>query len=146
MIATFNQDGILPPGIHKAKWLEFCERFGSNSYRKRLIRGMKDAFKNLKAAGCKTVYVDGSFVTSKYKPKDYDACWKEDGVNPKLLDPILLDFSNGRTAQKIKYKGELFPASMPNGNAGSLILDFFQIDKETGGEKGIIEIDLEDLS
>ena len=32
------------------------------------------AMVNLRDAGCKTVYVDGSFVTDKERPGDFDAC------------------------------------------------------------------------
>ena len=107
---------------------------------------MKDAFDSLKAAGCKIVYVDGSFVTSKHHPKDFDACWDPRGVNPKLLDSELLDFRNGRALQKSKYFGELFPTSMRDDSSGQIFLDFFQMDKENHKKKGIIAIELEELS
>lgn len=107
---------------------------------------MKEAFYSLKRAGCKVAYIDGSFVTSKYRPKDFDACWEVEGVNPSLLDPVLLDFSDGRKAQKLKYGGELFPASVPNGSTGKTFLEFFQTDRETGERKGIVAIDLEGLA
>jgi len=61
------------------------------------------------------------------------------------LDPILLDFSNGRAAQKAKYLGELFPAETPEGSTGRTFLEFFQIDKQTGRPKGIVGINLEDF-
>jgi len=77
-------------------------------------------------------------------PNDFDACWDIDGVNPDLLDPIIL-LRNGRVAQKAKYFGELFPAQLPEGMTGLRFLEFFQIDKETGKLKGIIAIDLRRL-
>lgn len=84
-----------------------------------------------------TLYLDGSFVTSKQIPADFDACWDSAGVDPGLLDPVLLDFSGGRAAQKVKYRGELLPSSV--------FLDFFQIDKQSGRSKGIIVLDLRRL-
>ena len=60
---------------------------------------------SLKDAGCKTVYVDGSFVTGKERPGDFDACWEEEGVDPTILDPVLLTFDAGRATQKAKYMG-----------------------------------------
>ena len=30
---------------------------------------------NLSSAGCRLVYLDGSFVTRKERPGDIDACW-----------------------------------------------------------------------
>ena len=44
--------------------------------------GLRAALENLKRAGCRTVYVNGSFVMNKYVPNDYDACWEEAGVEP----------------------------------------------------------------
>lgn len=106
------------------------------------MAGFRAALENLKNAGCRTVYLDGSFVTIKAIPNDYDACWDEDGVDPVLLDPVLLTFGAGRAAQKARYMGELFPASIIANSGGLSFLDFFQTDKETGNPKGIIAIDL----
>jgi len=85
--------------------------------------------------------VNGSFVTAKEFPGDFDACWEMEGVEAELLDPVLLDFTDGRAAQKAKYSGELFPVQR-QGISGATFLEFFQIDKETGDPKGIVMIDL----
>ncbi len=106
------------------------------------MAGFGAALENLKSAGCRAVYLDGSFVTIKVIPNDYDACWNEDGVDPYLLDPVLLTFDAGRAAQKAKYMGELFPASVIANAGGLSFLDFFQTDKETGDPKGIVAIGL----
>lgn len=145
MIPPFDENGLLPPGIHWASWDEFLRRFGTSSWRRRLAAGVGAAVENLKAAGCLTVYIDGSFVTAKGVPNDFDACWEEAGVDPVVLDPVLLTFDPGRTTQKAKYLGELFPASAIASGDGFSFLEFFQTDKETGGRKGIVAIDLGDL-
>lgn len=100
---------------------------------------------SLRDAGCKIVYVDGSFVTDKEIPGDFDACWEEAGVDPIILDPVLLTFANGRAEQKMKYMGELFPASSDAVGDGYSFLEFFQTDKISGGRKGIIAINLGEL-
>ena len=97
---------------------------------------------NLESAGCRTVYLNGSFVTRKAMPNDFDACWEETGVDPTALDPVLLTFDPGRVAQKAKFLGELFPASIIADTNGLSFLEFFQTDKETGRPKGILAIDL----
>jgi hypothetical protein len=142
MIPTFDTTGNLPAGVHWASWKEFEKRFGITPHRQNLLAGLKRAAANLRAAGCRTLYVDGSFVTAKVHPNDFDACWSVKGVNPELLDPVLLDFSNGRAAQKAKFGGELFPAELPEGASGKLFLEFFQVDKKTGKPKGIVGIRL----
>ena len=110
------------------------------------MAGLRAALDSLKAAGCKTVYLDGSFVTSKEVPNDFDACWEEAGVDPAVLDPVLLTFDPGRVTQKAKYMGELFPASAVAGGDGFSFLEFFQTDKEAGRPKGIVAIDLGGLT
>ena len=88
------------------------------------------------------MYIDGSFVTNKEIPNDFDACWEEAGVAPELLDPVLLRFDAGRAAQKSRYLGELFPASVGATAEGISFLEFFQTDRETGRIKGIVAVDL----
>ncbi|HEX9944732.1 MAG TPA: hypothetical protein VGG03_22210 [Thermoanaerobaculia bacterium] len=84
-------------------------------------------------------------MTEKEFPQDFDVCWDIDGVDPARLDPIFLDFTQGRAAQKARFKGEFFPAQAREGVSGRTFLEFFQINKETGEKKGIVAIDLERL-
>lgn len=142
MVPPLTASGNLPPGVHWATWEELAERFGTTPHRVRLLEGLKQALQSLSGAGCSTVYIDGSFVTDKEVPGDFDACWDPEGVDVALLDPALLDFSNKRAAQKARYGGELFPTSSWAA-IGQVFLDFFQIDKTTGEAKGIVAIDLQ---
>ena len=93
-------------------------------------------------AGCQRLYLDGSFVTGKPKPGDYDVCWDPHGVDPRLMDPVFGDFSNKRAAQKAKYGGEFFPSSARVAEVGRTFLEFFQLDKFSGKQKGIILVSL----
>lgn len=105
--------------------------------------------RSLKKVGCKRVFMDGSFVTSEDKPSDYDGCWDRPGMDLALLrstDPVLLDFRNGRAAQKLKYGGEMFPADLVEAASGRVFLEFFSKDKDTGDPKGIVVIDLGDVT
>lgn len=136
----------MPPGRHPANWPEFSARFGATARRQILLIGLRQALLDLQAAGCQTVYVDGSFVTSKSEPGDFDACWDIAGVDPSRLDPTLLTFDNGRAAQKARYGGELFPAQLPEGLSGQTFLSFFQTDRNTGLPKGIIVLNLQRFS
>ncbi|WP_242057081.1 hypothetical protein [Planktothrix sp. FACHB-1355] len=63
VIPEFDENGNLPPGVHFCEWEEFVERFGTNDLRLRLMRGLRMAMEQLKAAGCRTIYINGSFVT-----------------------------------------------------------------------------------
>jgi len=134
----------LPPGIHAATWSQLESRFGGNPRRREILDGLLRALQALKAAGCRRAYVDGSFVTSKELPGDFDACWDDTDVDYDLLDPVLLDFAHHRAAEKAKFAGEMFVASWGADPMGTLFLDFFQHDRD-GRAKGIVQIDLESI-
>ncbi len=135
--------GYLPPGVHDAGWCDVAGRFARNSHRARLMGGLLAACRNLAAARCGELLLDGSFVTAKSRPGDYDGAWETVGVDPDRVDPVLLDVSNRRAAMKAKYLGDLFPASAIAA-PGVLYRDFFKTDRN-GVEKGIVLIDLGSL-
>lgn len=142
MIPDFDPSGLLPVGVHNADWAEVLRRFGYNPQRQWLLGGLHRALLALRQAGCLMAYLDGSFVTSKVVPGDYDLCWSLVGVNPALLDPVLVKFDDGRRAMKAKYLGDLFPAEWGEAGSGTVFFNFFQLDKGTGVLKGIVMIDL----
>ena len=145
MIPPFDSDGNLLPGIHVATWDELIARFGGTVERRRLLEGHRKALLELRAAGCTIVYVDGSLVTAKLTPGDFDGCWNLEEVDLRRLEPTLFDFDFGRRAQKRRYGGEMFPSSFAIGPSGERALDFFQKDTRTDGIKGIIAIDVRGL-
>ncbi len=141
--AAESSTGYLPPGVHLAPWSEVAPRFSGNGHRARLVGGLLAALQNLAGAGCLSVFLDGSFISEKELPYDYDGAWDTRGVDPYRLDPVLLDFSNSRAAMKSKYFGELFPATA-TAAPGVLYRDFFQKDRN-GVPKGVVHIDLGSL-
>ena len=143
VIPEFDENGNLPPGVHFCLWDEFIDRFGTNFSRQRMIDGLQLAMTQLKAAGCRTIYLNGSFVTSEPNPGDFDACYDNETVDIEYLRinaPRLLNHYD-RAGQKAKYRGEIFPSAQPVGNYGSNSFEFFQSDR-SGNTKGIIAIDL----
>lgn len=144
MLPTFTAHGLLPEGVHPATLEEVRERFGGNERREQLLTGLIEALRLLRAAGCRRVYINGSFVTAKELPNDIDACWDTEGVDADALDPVFFEFEDGRAAQKARFGAEFFPAQVPEGITGRVFLDFFQVDKQTGEPKGIVEIELDD--
>lgn len=142
MIPEWSTNGDLAPGIHFAAWDEIEERLAFNPWRRRLLVGFREACGLLRKAGCRLVYLDGSFVTTKKHPGDFDACWDIQQVDDEALDPVFWDFSQGREAQKRRFLGEFFPAQLPEGATGRAFLKFFQVNKLTGHAKGIIAVKL----
>jgi hypothetical protein len=145
-IPPFSDSGNLPEGLHEATWDEIVERFGTNARRRALLDGLRRALESLRAAGCRRAYIDGSFVTAKEDPGDFDGCWEIAGVDSGLLDPVLLQFSDARAAQKKRFGGELFPAEAIADPDGTRFLGYFQRDKLTGEPKGIVALSPEEMT
>ncbi len=131
----------LPPGIHVATMAEIKQYFATSPMRMVQYEGFVAAAHALREAGCKTIFLNGSFVSDKPHPGDYDACWDPVGVDASKLDPVFLDFSELRKKQKEKFGGEFFPSSASADGIRTFV-EFFQIDKYTGRPKGILRIDL----
>ena len=68
-----------------------------------LFDGLVEGALALSEAGCKTLHLDGSYVTSKFNPGDYDVAWDPEEVNFKILDPMLAETRHPRASQKHKY-------------------------------------------
>jgi len=142
MIPDFDENGNLPPGVHFCDWHEFKERFVYNIRRSTLSSGIEEVLTQLKTAGCRTAYINGSFVTIKSKPKDFDLCWDVEDVDLRYLRtnaPQILNFYQSET-QKAKYGGEIYPSDQPV-DESTITLEFFQHDRQQN-RKGIIAIDL----
>jgi hypothetical protein len=146
MIPPFQDEGTLPPGEHRASWHELVERFGWSPKRRRLLEGLRLAGLELRKGGIKTLLVNGSFITSKEAPNDYDGCWPGSELEDAgLIDPVLFDFTAGRAAMKRRYGGELFVAEWDATGLGQPFRRFFQFTRD-GEEKGIIVLSLETIA
>jgi hypothetical protein len=108
---------------------------------------LKAVLSNLKAAGCKRIYLNSSFVSEKKNPVDYDLCWESENVDVGLLDPLFAEVRYllpPRQEQKDKYSGEII-ITIPNHPLFDH-LSYFQQDDRTGDSKGIVAINLSTLS
>lgn len=137
---NFNDNGDLTPGIHPMTWKEFYDSFSFSVRRKELLEGLEKVVTILREIGATHIYIDGSFVTSKLEPGDWDACFKSS-------IPILKNFQSkfplydNREAQKELYKGEVFFAYDEADGFGHTFLEFFQQKgKKSAIKKGIREL------
>ena len=142
-IPSFVPDsGLLPPGEHEAGWDEIRARFGWTARRRQLLDGLEDGLAILGEAGCVRVWINGSFVTAKDEPDDFDCVWSPLGVDRAVIEelgPELLDLSNHRAVQKARFGGEFLP-NVIEADSGEQFADFFQSDRD-GTPKGIVVID-----
>jgi len=140
----YGLSGNLEPGIYEMGWNEFKIAFGFNAHRRGLLKGLELAISELRAVGCKTIYIDGSFVTQKMYPGDFDVCWDERDVNYELIKtayPGLIDYGFKMINMKKRYRGDIVPMTNYANARGTSFLVYFQEDKQ-GREKGIIKINL----
>lgn len=108
MIPDFDDVGNLPPGIHDATMAEVELRFANNPKRRGLFVSLVAWVEHMRVAGCLTVYINGSFVTEKVEPGDFDACWDATGVDLTKIDQILLGLTDGaQAACKAKFGGDI---------------------------------------
>jgi hypothetical protein len=128
---------VLPPGIHDATLEEVGARFATTPHRAWLFGGFVRVVDALRRAGCSSIFLNGSFITAKPHPSDFDGLWDLNGVDPDELDPVLLDFDNLRAAQKAKYFGEMFPMQLPHQPG---LLPLFLKEKFSDEPKGIVRI------
>ena len=133
---------VLPEGIHSATLEETRDRFAINDVRRTLFGGFLEAVVKLADAQCAIIFLNGSYVTENPYPNDYDVCWNPNGVDHTRLDPIFLE-RRLRAQQKIRFLGEFFPSTTIVKGTRQTFVDFFQREKTTGKNKGIVKINLE---
>jgi hypothetical protein len=133
---------VLSEGIHEMNINDFKNTFAYNEIRNIQFSGLVEALVHLKEIGCSAVYIDGSYVTKKTNPGDFDACVDYSEADTQKLEDVFKDFSDGRKAQKDRYQGEFFPHIAVADTGGMKFLEFFQQEKYSGEKKGIVKIDL----
>jgi hypothetical protein len=73
MIPAFEDNGYLPPGIHRATLDEIEARFGTESELRRVqFESLKWLIDLVRRAGIQRLVIDGSFVTERFEPNDID--------------------------------------------------------------------------
>jgi len=135
----FEKNGYLAKGIYELTWEEFISEFSFSPRRKYLISGLEKVVKILKEANCECIFINGSFISDKLEPNDWDACFKDTyRMNDYLYNkyPELFD----QYKCKEKYFGDLFQANAITDISTEIrFLDFFQRIKPSRRTKKTIE-------
>lgn len=144
---AFNSRGKLASGIHPLSWEDFFRAFVYNRQREFLVAGLVAACTFLRAAGCVTVYVGGSFTTIKRVPEDIDVIWKSEEVRWRYLRaaaPVFFEMTPGNPRQKRLFRGEFFPSEGIESESGLNFLEFFQRDRQRR-RRGLAALDCVNL-
>ena len=73
MLPPLDENGYLPPGIHRCQVDEIVDRFGTGSPEREVeTQELLDFIEWARRAGIRRVVVNGSFVTAKTSPNDVD--------------------------------------------------------------------------
>lgn len=67
-----HEDELLPPGVHGTDSEELKEKMGWSRKRRELLKGLEEALELIATCGVARVYLDGSFVTDKDRPNDFE--------------------------------------------------------------------------
>ncbi len=142
-IPDFDGNGNLPPGVYRVSLEDVKVRFTWNKRRRLLFDGLAAAVGNLVAAGVATVWIDGSFTTSKEKPGGIDGCWDySPAVDVDALDPVFLDINPPREAMKRKYGVDFLVSGIRLEDATfQTVEEFFQSDRD-GNPRGILVVEI----
>jgi len=136
-LPPFTEVGALPPGEHETTFAQVVEKLAWNEHRAGLVAKLGEALVMLSLAGCRTVWLNGSFVTAKDFPDDVDVLYDARGVRPKALDPAFAD----KDQKRKKYGGDYRPVDgdghSPTSPKG--LFEYFMSDRD-GVPKGIVRI------
>jgi hypothetical protein len=95
MIPPFNENGYLPPGIHKASLDEIAKRFGWQSEtRKSQMESLQWLMDIVKRLDIRRLVLNGSFVTDDIEPNDVDCVVLVDS-DPRIISAIKTELSSG---------------------------------------------------
>ena len=134
--------GYLPPGRHSASWSEVVERFATNAHRTELLGFLENALQLLRQAGCRQVWLNGSFTTDAAQPHDVDVAWDAYGVRPKDLHPLFRSNTSEIRAERSKVFGGDYVAVFED---DASVIRFYETDR-SDVPKGIVAINLNTLA
>ncbi|MSR56847.1 MAG: hypothetical protein EXS05_04150 [Planctomycetaceae bacterium] len=142
MIPEFNENGLLPPGLHRTDLDGFRDRFAVFDRSDRRLRVFEQLERLLGEANkttiIKRVIVGGSFVTAEAEPNDFDCILT---LDPEIVGATLRPFEYNLVSRRMArrmFGGDIL-AALEGSEALNQYLDFFQTTRE-GERMGIVEV------
>jgi hypothetical protein len=111
ILPDFRDDGWLPDGHHKTDWEELERRFAGEQGSKRAavwanLILWRDRMRQHKITG--ELLIDGSFISTKKEPGDFDAIFiGDEGIEPILLEDVEARLLLNYQIVKEYYGGDL---------------------------------------
>ncbi len=145
-LPDFREDGWLPEGHHAATWQEVALRFGGgpDSQRAAILSSLlqwRDAVRAKGMAG--TLVLDGSFISRKEVPGDFDLVFSYDEVTEESVreDSEARALTDYQRCREMGFLGDIFalPASLQKFSPQFSGLNMFDFDRQ-GIAKGVVEV------
>ncbi|HEY4063237.1 MAG TPA: hypothetical protein VGM30_15130 [Puia sp.] len=141
MALNFNTRGDLHETI-SLTYEEFVHHFGTNDERTQQITNALPFLRTFHSCGCTTVYVGGSFVSTKKIPGDIDLCFDLSGIDEEKIKKSLPEFFDwsqlGRICRDLKCHILYFNEKTTE------LLDMLKTDRYDN-RKGMVKLDLNDI-
>jgi hypothetical protein len=141
-LPAFNEEGDLPPGVHRATMPEILDRFGQGSVQRRAVADRLNRIYQLVASTghLARFVVFGSFVTAEEEPNDVDiVLLMEDSFDlASVTDEAALVFQH---MEADAYFGASVFWMRRSGAMGGeqAMIEYWQVRRE-GGQRDIVEI------
>jgi hypothetical protein len=141
-LPAFNQEGNLPPGVHRVTLAEVLQRFGSGSLQRRAVADRLNRLSQLAVSTGQLArfVVFGSFVTTKDEPNDVDiVLLMEDTFDlSSVTGEATLVFQH--TEADAHFGASVFWTRRSGAIGGEqAMIEYWQVRRE-GGQRGIVEI------
>ncbi|MET8080947.1 hypothetical protein [Streptomyces sp. NPDC005303] len=138
-VPSFTDHGYLPAGDHEVTWQELYDRFGWNEARRELLANFKVVRDGLESLKVETIWLNGSFATSKHRPSDIDVIF----VPPPGADIAQWGLLSPHQRGHLKQRGGIdlwaYPSYAYHGRTShhQTIKDFMSSDRD-GVPKGML--------
>jgi len=141
-LPPFNEEGDLPPGVHRATLSEVLERFGHGTVQRRTVADRLNRIYQLAASTGQLArfVIFGSFVTAKAEPNDVDiVLLMENRFDlASITGEAALVFQHMEAAAR--FGASVFWTKRSGAIGGEqVMIEYWQARRE-GGRRGIVEI------
>ncbi len=141
-LPAFNEEGDLPPGVHRATLSDVLQRFGQGTAQRRAVADrLTRIYHHAASTGQLARFVVfGSFVTTKDQPNDVDiVLLMEDGFDlASVTGEAALVFQH--MAADAHFGASVFWTKRSGAIGGEqAMIEYWQVRRE-GGRRGIVEI------
>ena len=143
MLPAFQENGLLPAGVHHSDLLGFEEAFAWNAHRRRIHAQMQGGLGVLYDAGYRLLVVGGDFISGDELPREFKLLFDCDPVPIESLDARLSNFDkNSRLLTRKVWGGHFFPASFRAKGTGATWLRYLASDAPAG-QRGLVGLSLD---